>query len=162
MDDKGINNRRTDRKPFCPSWPRAGQLLSHRSSFGAHVHHSPIWLEKPQVAHSEGLERAFESRAPNLIKHCLWEACRGGCAIPLYGSCDIPRQGTKNEHQLWIAPFSGDLQQERLSPFLTANMVGPTAPSTSATSGAREGQRVRLSCGDWPPPHLESHFGQSQ
>ena len=169
MDDKGINSlgpgsqpKGTDTKPFCTSWLHAGQLLGQRSSIGAHIQEGPIWLEEPQVAQAEGFERAFEIRAPDPIKHCLRETCRGGCTVPVDGSCDIPPHGAKDEDQLWVPPLRGDLQEERLGPFLTANMVGPTAPSTSATSGAREGQRVRLSCGDWPPPHLESHFGQSQ
>ena len=113
-------------------------MLSQRSSIGAHIQEGPIWLEEPQVAHSEGLERAFEPRGPNPIKHCLWEAFKGGCAVPVDGSCDIPRQSAKDEDHLWVASLGGDLQQEWLSAFLTTSIVGPTAQSTSGTSGTRE------------------------
>ena len=61
----------TGTKPFCNTWPHAGQLLSQRSSILAHIHQAPTWLEEPQVAQAEELERAFKSRGPNPIKHCL-------------------------------------------------------------------------------------------
>ena len=53
---KGLNTMLS-----CTSWLHAGQLLGQRSSIGAHIQEGPIWLEEPQVAHSEGLERAFKS-----------------------------------------------------------------------------------------------------